>query len=265
MRIRTLSPWYVQPRPVRRGGSISQRPKYPHRGGSTAFPATVAYRLGKLWKRGLLKGDWLDCGCAEGDYTVALLEGGARRVVGIDIEESRIDDARRRHHTKSGAEFLWARSEELPFTDDSFDGVFCNEVFEHVDDEILTLREFRRVLRPSGHLVLMSPNRLFPFEGHGLRFTPNFGIRGPLPLIPWLPAVLTQRFVEARNYWPWHLRRLIEGHGFDVVEMGTALPVFEAYRWLPEALIDIYQRHITVLETVPLLRHLGVSRYLLLQ
>jgi SAM-dependent methyltransferase len=138
-----------------------------------------------------------------------------------------------------------------------------NEVLEHVDDEALTLREVRRVLRPGGHLALFSPNRFFPFEGHGVRFTQKIGLPFPVPFVPWLPTRLTSRFVEARNYWPWELRRIVEEQGLTVLEVNTAFPVFELYRWLPRHIIEVYRRNLPKFERIPLLRHFGVSTFVL--
>jgi hypothetical protein len=68
-------------------------PRYPHPGGSTAAGSNVAYRLGKLKDLGLLHGVWLDCGCADGGYTEALVAWGAEKAVGVDPVQSRIDEA----------------------------------------------------------------------------------------------------------------------------------------------------------------------------
>jgi ubiquinone/menaquinone biosynthesis C-methylase UbiE len=243
--------------------TIRHRPRNLQRGGSTAFPANVRYRIGKLSERGLLRGDWLDCGCADGGYTAAIARGGARCVVGIDVEESRLAQARQRYRDLPRVHFISARSEELPFEAGSFDGVFMNEVLEHVDDEALTLKEVCRVLRPNGHLALFSPNRFFPFEAHGIRFTQKTSLPFPVPFIPWLPARMTSRFVEARNYWPWELRHIVEEHGLATLEVTTVFPVFEAYRLLPRHVIELYRRNLPKFERIPLLRHFGVSTFVL--
>jgi hypothetical protein len=52
-------------------------------GASTAVPSNVAYRLGKIRKLGILRGDWLDCGCADGGYTAHLVELGAESATGV--------------------------------------------------------------------------------------------------------------------------------------------------------------------------------------
>jgi SAM-dependent methyltransferase len=46
---------------------------------------------------------------------------------------------------------------DLPFPDASFDAVMCSHVLEHVDDDRKALAEIRRVLRPGGWAILMTP------------------------------------------------------------------------------------------------------------
>ncbi len=45
----------------------------------------------------------------------------------------------------------------LPFADGEFDVVMCNHVLEHVADDAAAMRELRRVTRPGGWGVLLSP------------------------------------------------------------------------------------------------------------
>src|SRR4051812_45501937 len=74
--------------------------------------------------------------------------------------------------TKDGVilpSFFTIFGHQLRFEDQSFDGVLLNEVLEHIADEAASSSEIRRVLRPYGFLAAISPNRWFPFEGHGMR------------------------------------------------------------------------------------------------
>ena len=48
----------------------------------------------------------------------------------------------------------------LDLPEDSFDVVICREVIEHVESVPHTLREFHRILKPGGTLILTFPNRL---------------------------------------------------------------------------------------------------------
>lgn len=46
---------------------------------------------------------------------------------------------------------------EIPFEENTFDVIFCNHVLEHVADDILAMREMRRVLKPGGWAILQVP------------------------------------------------------------------------------------------------------------
>ncbi len=93
-------------------------------GSATAVPSNIKYRLGKLLDFGLLRGEWLDCGCADGGYTVALVDLGAESAVGIDTQEEQIVQARERERTHPTVRFLCASAESLPFPEAAFDNVY---------------------------------------------------------------------------------------------------------------------------------------------
>ena len=203
------------------------------RGIATSSPRNLAYRMPKLRSKLVPFGLWLDCGCAEGGYTAAIIANGARKLIGIDIEIDRLHVAHRMSSDISTIFTGW-KSEFLPFVENIFEGVFMNEVLEHVSDEQRTLHEVFRVLRPGGHLVLMSPNRWFPFDGHGM-IIGNVIINLPTPILPWIPYGFAKHFMRARNYWPGQLRKMISEAGFTVISSEAVLPVFEVYRWLPDS------------------------------
>lgn len=46
---------------------------------------------------------------------------------------------------------------EIPESDQSFDAIMCIEVFEHLPDPISAIKEFKRLLKPGGLLVLTAP------------------------------------------------------------------------------------------------------------
>ena len=98
--------------------------------------------------------------------------------------------------------------------------------------------------------MIMSPNRWFPFEGHGMQFG-RYRVQVPIALLPWLPSGMSKRFMLARNYWPHELRNMICNEGFTIRTAGFVWPVFEVFPWLPRQTIRRYRNLVPVLERFP--------------
>lgn len=100
----------------------------------------------------------LDAGCGHGRipmYYRGLKGAGPVSFVGLDRSPGRIKQA-----SAAGFSLLKLGSIiHLPYRDAQFDGVVCEQVLEHLEDEELdtTLKEFRRVLRPGGFAVIGVP------------------------------------------------------------------------------------------------------------
>lgn len=93
----------------------------------------------------------LDAGCGSGRNMVELARYG--EVVGIELSDASVAVARQR----GVGEVIEGSVERLPFDDDSFDFAVCLDVIEHLDDDLGTLRELRRVIRPGGRLLVTVP------------------------------------------------------------------------------------------------------------
>jgi 2-polyprenyl-6-hydroxyphenyl methylase/3-demethylubiquinone-9 3-methyltransferase len=103
--------------------------------------------------RGLLA---LDGGCGPGRAIERLRARGAR-VVALDLAPRMLALAR----SRGAARAVAGDVARLPFADDTFDVVLSSEVIEHTPEPLASARELLRVLRPGGHLVLSTPNRLW--------------------------------------------------------------------------------------------------------
>jgi len=102
----------------------------------------------------------LDCPCGFGRHSIPLARAGFR-VVGADRSQVLLDEARRR---ADGLELELVRADyrELPLPDDRFDAVlnlFTSIGYTGSEGDTKALREFRRVLRPAGRLVLETMHR----------------------------------------------------------------------------------------------------------
>jgi SAM-dependent methyltransferase len=99
----------------------------------------------------------LDAGCGR-TTRLRFFRDRIVRLVGVDSDE---EAARQNPYLDA---FVPADLDEpLPLEDDSFDLVYANFVVEHLPRPEGTFREWRRVLRPGGHLVLVTTNRASPF------------------------------------------------------------------------------------------------------
>lgn len=97
----------------------------------------------------------LDLGCGDGTFTAQLREAGAAPT-GVEVAEAALGRARSGHPE---LEFgLAAIDGPLPFEDGAFDLVWASEVIEHVGDTARWLSEVRRVLAPTGRLLLTTPS-----------------------------------------------------------------------------------------------------------
>jgi len=97
----------------------------------------------------------LDVGCGTGANLVRLADFGDAE--GVDISPDALKFCRERglHNVKLGA------AETLPYEDGEFDLVTALDVVEHIDDDVASLREMHRVLRPGGRVLLFVPTFMF--------------------------------------------------------------------------------------------------------
>ena len=95
----------------------------------------------------------LDAGCGNGRHFLPLSR--LYRTVGIDISKKALEGSKT-YLEKSGqnSEHLVSSVTSLPFDDESFDGIVCYGVLQHLftDDRRAAVSEFKRVLSPGGFL-----------------------------------------------------------------------------------------------------------------
>ena len=163
----------------------------------------------------------LDVGCGIGMYTAAFLRE-TPHVFGVEIERERALEARER-----AAGVVQSPGERLPFADAAFDVVFSHEVLEHVADDRACAAEMVRVVRPGGRIVVFVPNRLYPFETHGIFWRGRYRF-GNAPLVNWLPDRLRNRLApHVRAYTAGGLRRLFAGLPVRIVHHTRIFPGYD--------------------------------------
>jgi SAM-dependent methyltransferase len=94
----------------------------------------------------------LDLGAGAGIVAQMNFRGIVTKVCGVDLDERVLDNPYL-------DEAKLADAGKIPFPDSTFDLVFADNVFEHLDDPAAVLRECVRVLKPSGALMFKTPNK----------------------------------------------------------------------------------------------------------
>ena len=100
----------------------------------------------------------LDAACGEG-YGSALLAQTAQSVVGIDLADETIRHAKSTYMEQQNLGFMQGDCTALNLEDKSFDIVVSFETLEHLEQQQSMLREFRRVLKDDGLLIISSPDK----------------------------------------------------------------------------------------------------------
>ena len=96
---------------------------------------------------------FLDLGCGTGELMSQVLsEDNTRQIIGLDLSEEMLKIAKQKIGKQ--AQFILGDSESLPFQDNSFDLVYCNDSFHHYPHPQTVIAEVYRVLKPEGVFLI---------------------------------------------------------------------------------------------------------------
>lgn len=98
----------------------------------------------------------VDFGCGPGYFTIDLAKK-AQKVVGVDISPEMLKKAQRKAKKSKvkNIEFLQSDGKSLQLESSSVDIILLVTVYHEVGDNEVVLKEFGRVLKPSGKLVVV--------------------------------------------------------------------------------------------------------------
>jgi SAM-dependent methyltransferase len=177
----------------------------------------------------------LEAGCGEG-YGADLISRVARRVIALDYDETTVAHVRARYPR---VEVMHGNLAELPLAEASFDVVVNFQVIEHLWDQTQFVRECARVLRPSGLLMVSTPNRITFSPGRDTPINP-FHTR-ELNADELTRLLVDAGFTSVSMSGVFHGPRLADmdaRHGGSIIDAQIARAVADA-PWPAELLADV--------------------------
>jgi SAM-dependent methyltransferase len=158
--------------------------------------------------------DVLEYGCGAAQWASALLDDGAH-VTGLDLSEAQLAHARRR---SAGLPLVQAAGQHMPFTDASFDLVFCDHGVMSWADPDATVPEVARVLRAGGRLI--------------------FNVTSPVLDACWSDEVGGPGIILRTDYFGSHVRAEADGATSYTLTYGEWIRLFRSNGLLVEDLIE---------------------------
>jgi len=129
--------------------------KTTHESSRTDFRWRNLRKLVKTYIRG---NNILDAGCGTGHLTLELLQEGFT-VTATDYSQELVDFTREAiDQTDYCARVYWLdlrKTETL--AEDNYDTIICLDVLEHIDDDMIALKNLKSALKPGGVLIISVP------------------------------------------------------------------------------------------------------------
>ena len=136
----------------------------------------------KYFDTNLSEKEVLEIGCGSGIISHEISKI-VKRMIATDVSNEALYTSLRKdslpfHFTLSDGSYL-------PYRNNSFDIVICNEVIEHVSDQEKLVDEIYRVMKSEGLCYIATPNKLWPIEPHA-----------KLPFLSYVPKSLANKYIK---------------------------------------------------------------------
>lgn len=156
----------------------------------------------------------LDAGCGDGFFLHLLAELGNYDLTGLDDNPKALALAKKYVKSKK-LKLVEGDVLNMPFRDNSFDRIICSEVLEHLPNDIVGLKEFKRVMKKGGLVAITVPCHNYPFFWDPLNWVLEHTIGTHVKSGFWA-GLWNQHF---RLYTSKTLRKAVEDAGLEVLDI----------------------------------------------
>lgn len=103
----------------------------------------------------------LEIACGSGGFSAYIARKYKVEVTGVDINQAGVNAATERAHREGLSANLHFQvadaNEQLPFSNVSFEAIFCNDSMNHLKNRLAVLKDWFRLLKPTGRLLYTDP------------------------------------------------------------------------------------------------------------
>lgn len=199
-----------------------------------SFGTNNRYRREALERAGVKEGmKVLDVGCGTGvvAWHAERMVGAKGMVVGVDPSIGMLTEAIKRERVRLPVNGM---GERLPIADETFDFLSMSYALRHVADLVETFKEYRRVLKPGGKLLILEMTP--PARGVSF-YVLKFYMRYIVPLITRFGTVSKEAQVLYNYCWdtfetcvpPDDIMNAMREAGFTDVSRHVELRIFSEY------------------------------------
>lgn len=186
----------------------------------------------------------LDVGCGDGLFCIEYARRGAKKVVGIDVDEELIESGKVNVSNVGLNNVLLSigNAECISVKSHSCDLIISNCALEHMENDEKVLKEINRCLRPDGYLVLTIPydrrRKVLPIIDFMIKmprciqkvFAPDY-IQGTHSYEEAIWKLKRERFKEVRNYSLEDIKNKLERANLKLIKYENNLKFFGAMCW----------------------------------
>ena len=199
----------------------------------TSYPDTFATYFFKRFA--MQKADrFLDLGCGRGEFTRSfeklglVVEGADLEIPGPEV----VGDMKVKHFD--------FETDSYPYPDNHFDFVFSKSVMEHIGNPKHSLNEQRRILKPGGRIIILTPDwvsqmKIFWNDHTHKRPYTVLGMKNTLTILEY-KNVEAELFYQYPPYWKHPFLKII-AKIFQLAGPVRKLYKNKLYRWSRELMI----------------------------